>query len=121
VTENRHPKGTPTGGRFAPSAHAEADVDLAPAGHTADCSPGCFADHATPPLAPAGHPDDEPRGDTPNGSDCEHCGRSIWYERQAAGLPMRWVHRDGTPRCWPGSVDHGERSDGNYSPRDSWP
>jgi hypothetical protein len=48
---NRHPKGTPTGGQFAASAHAEADVDLDATGAaetpTGTC-PSCFAERPHP-------------------------------------------------------------------------
>ena len=84
MTENRTPAGVPTGGQFAASQRAETDLTLS----------------AAPPVyAPAGHADDEPRGDAENGSPCPFCGQEVWYERRATGLPMRWVHRDSTPRC----------------------
>lgn len=47
----------------------------------------------------AAHADDEPKGDLDNGDPCPVCGAELWYERKATGLPMRWVHRDETPRC----------------------
>lgn len=63
---NRQPKGVPTGGQFAASAHAEAEVDLGARETPTGTCPSCFAERPHP-LSAGG-------GDFLPGSVCPHCG-----------------------------------------------